>query len=186
MRKLILHMAISLDGVVAPEQQDAFDLADQGVWDDLFQTLESVDAVLIGAAMHGQYLSHWQKALSGGDGPNEKRYAEIAAKLPHFVLSRTLKKIDWPNASVLEGGVAGIAGLKTKPGRDIMMWGGATAAGAAIEAGFVDEYQLSTHPVIAGRGKKLWTNVSKLQRIRALDTKQLPSGIVIEKYAHVR
>jgi dihydrofolate reductase len=84
---------------------------------------------------------------------------------------------------VLEGGVAGIAGLKNQAGRDIMMWGGATVAGAAIEAGVVDEYQLSTHPVIAGRGKKLWTNVSSLRRIRAVDTKVLPSGIVIEKYA---
>ena len=39
---------------------------------------------------------------------------------------------------------------------------------------------------IAGRGKKLWTNVSKLQRIQALETKVLPSGIVIEKYARAR
>jgi hypothetical protein len=35
------------------------------------------------------------------------------------------------------------------------------------------------------RGRRR-TNVSKLQRIRALDTKVLPSGIVIEKYARAR
>jgi dihydrofolate reductase len=184
MRKLILSMAITLDDVVAPEAKDAFDFTDEGVWTDMFSALQTVDTLLIGAGMHQEYLGHWQRALTSVTASaNERRFAEIAAKTQHFVLSRTLRKVDWPNASVLDGGVDGIAALKKQPGRDIILWGGARAAAAAIEAGVVDEYRLVTHPIIAVRGKKLLDKVETMRRLRHEETASLPSGIVIRRYA---
>ena len=185
MRKLILRMAITLDGVVAPENgKDVFDFSDEGVWSDTFGMLETVDTMLLGAGMHQEYLSHWQAALTSPTASqSERRYATIAARTPHFVLSRTLRKVEWPNATVLTGGVDGIADLKKQAGRDIILWGGPTAAAAAIEAGVVDEYHLVTHPVIAGGGKKLFGNVVEMRRVRHQDTTTFPSGIVALKYA---
>jgi dihydrofolate reductase len=179
MRKLILRMTLTLDGVAAPEAKDVFDFSDDGVWRDHFQLLEGVDGVLLGAGMHREYFSHWHGALTD---PNEQRYAEYVKRTPHFVLSRTQKGVEWPNASVLPGGVDGIAALKQQPGGALVMWGGPTAAAAAIEAGAVDEYHLVTHPVIAGRGTKLF-EVAQVRRLKHLDTSTLPSGIVILKYA---
>jgi dihydrofolate reductase len=185
MRKLILRMATTLDGVVAPERgKDVFDFGDEGVWTYTFEMLETVDTMLLGAGMHQEYLSHWHAALtSPAASQSEQRYATLAARTRHFVLSRTLHKVEWPNASVLTGGVDGIADLKKQAGRDIIFWGGPTAAAAAIEAGVVDEYHLVTHPVIAGGGKKLFDNVVEMRRVRHQDTKSLPSGIVVLKYA---
>ena len=78
-------------------------------------TLETVDAMRIGAGAHREYLSYWQSALtSPTTTPNERKFAEIAARTPHFVLSRTLRTVEWPNASVLAGGVEGIASLKSR------------------------------------------------------------------------
>ena len=182
MRKVILCMGITLDGVVAPEKTDAMNLADESVWSHHFSMLETVDTMLLGASMHEEYLQHWQDALTGPAGSNEQRFAVIAARTPHFVLSRTLRKVAWPNAAVLQGGVDGIAALKQQAGGDIVLWGGPTAADAAIEAGVIDEYHLVTHPVIAGRGKKLFANVAELHRLKLADTTTLPSGIVILKY----
>jgi dihydrofolate reductase len=183
MRKLILCMAISLDGVVAPEKNDVFDHSDEEVWSYIFGLLETVDTILLGAGMHQEYLGHWQAALtSPSASPNERRYATMAVRTPHFVLSRTLRDVEWPNAAVLAGGVDGIADLKTQSGRDVILWGGAAAAAAAIEAGVVDEYHLITHPVIAGRGKKLFGNVVGARRLHHQDTKAFLSGIVAHKY----
>jgi dihydrofolate reductase len=184
-RKLILRMAITLDGVAAPEQgKDVFDLNDEGVWNYTFGMLETVDTMLLGAGMHQEYLSHWQAALTSPTASqNERRYATLAARTPHFVLSRTLRKVEWPNATVLTGGIDGIADLKKQAGGDIILWGGPTAGAAAIEAGVVDEYHLVTHPVIAGGGKKLFGNVVKMRRVRHQDVKRFPSGIVALKYA---
>ena len=163
MRKLILRMAITLDGVVAAENdKDVFDYNDEGVWSDIFEMLETVDAILLGAGMHQEYLSHWQAALTSPTASqSERKYATMAARTPHFVLSRTLRTVEWPNATVLTGGVDGIADLKKQAGGDIILWGGPTAAAAAIEAGVVDEYHLVTHPVIAGGGKKLFDTVAR-------------------------
>ena len=185
MRKLILHMAITLDGVVAPEGDAAqmFALNDDGVWADLFATLNTVDTVLIGGGMHREYLTHWRQALTSPKAPaNEKRYAAIAERTPHLVLSRTLKSVDFANAKVLHAGIDGIGELKKQTGGDLMMWGGTRAAAAAIEAGFVDELQLATHPVIAGSGGKLFDTVTTTRRLKQNHAHRLPSGIVILKY----
>lgn len=50
------------------------------------------------------------------------------------------------------------------------------AAAAAIETELSDEYHLVTHPVIAGRGKKLFANVAAPHRLRHLSTRTFPSG----------
>ena len=186
MRKLILRMLLTLDGVAAGENGpiDMVDYGDQDSWNDIFATLETVDALLIGARTHREYLGHWQSALtSPTTPPNERKFAEFAARTPHFVVSRTLRTVDWPNASVLAGGVEGIASLKRQSGRDILMWGGPTVAAAAIDANLVDEFQFAMHPVIAGRGKKLFANVAGAHRVRHLSATTLPSGIVLGKYA---
>ena len=186
MRKLILRMEITLDGVAAGENGpvDMIDYGDEGSWSDIFATLETVDAMLIGANTHEEYLNHWQSALTNPNTPpNERKFAEIAARTPHWVLSRSLRDVEWPNANVLAGGVDGIASLKNQEGRDIIMWGGPTVAAAAIEAELIDEYHLVTHPVIAGRGKKLFANVEAAHRLRHLSTDTFPSGVMVVKHA---
>jgi dihydrofolate reductase len=189
MRKLILRMELTLDGVAAGANGpiEGVDYGDEGSWRDTFATLETVDAMLIGAGTHREYLSYWQSALTSATASHsERRFAEIAARTPHFVLSRTLRAVEWPNASVLAGGVEAIAGLKRQGGRDILMWGGPTVAAAAIEADLVDELHLVTHPVIAGRGKKLFANVAAPHRVRHLSTESFPSGVVLVKHARAR
>ena len=186
MRKLILRMEIALDGVAAGEKGpiEGVEYGDAGSWSDIFATLETVDAMLIGAATHREYLGHWQSQLTSPTAPpNERKFAEIAARTQHFILSRTMGSVEWSNARVLAGGVAGIAGLKRESGRDIVMWGGPTVAAAAIEAGLIDEYHIVTHPVIAGRGKKLFASVTTPRRVRHMGTTTLPSGAVLVKHA---
>jgi dihydrofolate reductase len=99
------------------------------------------------------------------------------------VLSRTLRALDDPNASVLADGVDGIADLKRRDGRDMLLWGGPTSAAAAIEAELVDELHLLTHPVIAGRRKKLFQHVAGAHRARQLTAERFPSGAVLTKCA---
>lgn len=185
MRKLILRMELTLDGVAASEDGplNMVDYSDEDSWSDIFATIETVDAMLIGAGTHREYLSYWHSALTSSTAtPSERKYAQIAARTPHFVVSRTLRTVEWPNASLLAG-VEAIASLKRQEGRDIIMWGGPTVAAAAIEVELIDEYHLITHPVIAGRGKKLFANVVATHRVRHLSTNSFPSGVLLVKHA---
>jgi dihydrofolate reductase len=181
-------MELTLDGVAAGEDGpiDMVDYGDEGSWSDIFTTLETVDTMVIGAGTHREYLGHWQAVPTNPKAtPNERKFAAIAARTPHVVLSRTLRSVEWPNATVLAGGVDALAGLKRQDGRDIILWGGPTVAAAAITADLIDEYHLVTHPVIAGRGKKLFTDVSATRRVRYLGTTTFPSGVVLVKHARV-
>lgn len=184
MRKLILRMLLTLDGVAASEkgQIDGVDYGDKDAWRDIFATLEDVDAMLIGGTAHREYLDYWKSVLTDTNAtPNERRFAEIAARTPHYVLSRTPRTLEWPNATVLPGGVDGIADLKRQDGGDILLWGGPTVAAAAIEADVVDEYHLEIHPAIAGGGKKLFDKVATPHRVRHLRTETFPSGVMVVK-----
>lgn len=188
MRKLILRMLLTLDGVAAGEngQIENVDYGDEGSWNDIFNTLKTVDAMLVGGTSHKEYLDYWSSVLTNPKADaNERKFAEIAARTPHYIVSRTLKKVDYPNASVLSGGVDGIADLKRQTGGDILMWGGPTVAAAAIEAGQVDEYHFDIHPVVAARGKKLFGRVNTSQRLRHLGTETHRSGILTVKHARV-
>ena len=186
MRKLILRMDITLDGVAAGEHGPiaGVDNGDADRWRDIFATLETVDTLLIGGTAHREYLDYWREALTKPTAPaDERRFAELAARTPHFVLSRTLRAVDYPNAAVLAGGVDGIADVKRRDGGDMLLWGGPTVAAAAIERELVDELHLLTHPVIAGRGKKLFHSVGGAHRVRQLTAERFPSGAVLTKYA---
>lgn len=189
MRNLILRMQLTLDGVAASvdgKPIDGVDHGDDDSWRDTFATLGSVDTMLLGAGMHAEYLDYWKSVLTDANAkPNEKKFAERAARTPHFVLSRSLSgSLRWPNAQILEGGVEGIAALKAAPGGDIMMWGGPTAAAAVIEAELFDEFHVETHPIIAGQGKKLFDRVGMPHRARRLTVDAFPSGLTVVKYAH--
>lgn len=184
MRKLILRMATTLDGVVAGEndEMNLFDFSDEGTWTDIFATLETVDTMLVGRGMYPGYFEYWNGALTSPTAPpNEKKYAAISARTTHFVVSRTLPNVEWPNANVL-GGIDEIARLKEKAGGDIILYGGPTLAAAVINAGLIDEYHLMVHPLIAGRGKKLFSQVVERRRVRLRDAKPLASGILLLKY----
>ena len=129
--------------------------SDEGTWTDIFATLQTVDTMVVGRGMHTGYFGYWHDASTSPTAtPNEQRYAANSARTPHFVVSRTLRSVEWANASVL-GGVDQIAQLQEKSGGDIILYGGPTLAAAVIDAGLIDEYHFMVHPLIAGRGKKL-------------------------------
>jgi dihydrofolate reductase len=81
-----------------------------------------------------------------------------------------------------EGSWTDLADLKRQRGGDIILYGGPTAAAAVIDAGLVDEFHLNVHPLIAGRGKKLFANVAERRRLRHRDTTTFSPGLVALKY----
>ena len=105
MRKLIVRMLLTLDEVAAGENGNIenVDYGDAGSWNDIFRTLKTVDAMLVGGSSYKEYLDYWQSVLSNGKADaNERKFAEIAARTRHYVVSRTVKSVDYPNANVLK------------------------------------------------------------------------------------
>ncbi len=79
--------------------------------------------------------------------------------------------------------VAAIAELKQGSGADIVLTGSITLGHSLLEAGLVDEVRLFTYPVVQGRGRRLFPDGFRLDRLRLLEARAFRSGIVLTTYA---
>jgi dihydrofolate reductase len=98
-----------------------------------------------------------------------------------YVVSSTLRHVDW-NAELLRGDLGtAIQQLKQQPGKGLFV-GGVTLPLALAELGLIDEYEIVVHPRIVGRGPTLFTGLSKLIDLKLIDRVEFSSGAVAMRY----
>jgi len=189
MRQLILRMQVSLDGYVEGPNaaMDWFDTEEEEQWKDLFETLESADALLLGRGMYQGYADYWRAALTDPKrSKNHVRFARLAQETPHFVFSKTLKTADWRNTTIRKGELEDeIQDLKRQPGKDMIAWGGASFAAALVVRGLVDEYRLVVNPVVLGGGKAIFGKPGARRLLKFAGSKSFGSGAVLLRYTKV-
>lgn len=77
--------------------------------------------------------------------------------MPKVVVSTTLTSPAWENTTVVSDDVGGaVAALASRYDGDILVAGSATLVGTLRDLDLVDEYRLMVHPVLLGRGKRLF------------------------------
>ena len=104
---------------------------------------------------------------------------------PKHVASRTLQEpLEWKNSTLIEGDIAEeVARLKQQDGKDILVFGSGELARTLMEHDLVDEYRLMVHPVVVGKGKRLFGDLGEIRDLRLVDTKQVgPDGVLILTY----
>jgi dihydrofolate reductase len=99
--------------------------------------------------------------------------------LPKYVVSSTLDKAEWNNSMIIKGDVAKeVAKLKEQPGQDILIFGSAELVNGLLRHELIDEIRLLVHPVVLGRGKRLFAEGSPVG-LAAVEAKVFGSGIVL-------
>ena len=198
MRKLTLSMQMSLDGYIeGPAGEMDWFVVDDDTWKEMFEFLESIDTILLGAGMYPGYADYWRRILSDPKArPNEVKYSTLAGKIEHIVFSSSTTKIDpkapedyhgeWrKNTRIVKGDVkTEVLKLKQSKGKDIVLWGGASMASSLIELGLIDEYRLSVNQIILGGGKSLFQKVTK-HPLKLVASKTHKSGVVLLHYKTV-
>jgi dihydrofolate reductase len=84
-----------------------------------------------------------------------KRMGSDARSTPgieNFVCSRTLNPADHPQVAVVADAAALVAELRTRPGKDIALFGGGDLFRSLLAAGLVDRVEVSLIPVLLGGG----------------------------------
>lgn len=164
MRKMILYIAASLDSYIARENGDVdwlFDDQDYGYYD----FLDNIDITLMGNETY-------KKMLSFGD---EFHYKDKI----NYIFT---KKANHPKAEYVEfinnDIVSFVKTLKNETGKDIWLVGGGVINTIMLNAGIIDEIILSIHPVILGRGIKLFDGEALETHFTLTDTKSFESGLV--------
>lgn len=183
MRKLIAGFKTSVDGKI--EGPDGF--ADWvEAWSEDYGLSSQIDACLLGGAMYPGYEAYWSSMQQNDPNqplpmtgklpiPAELEWARFAARTPHYVLSNTLTSALWPSTKFLRR-LEDIAALKTQPGKDIYLMGGARITTSLLDAGLVDEIRLIVYPLIAGKGKALFAATDSRRGLELRKFERLQDG----------
>ena len=190
MRKLIASTFDSLDGVLqgpgAPEEDTTGGFALGGwtysFWDEAMgESMDGFDAkgreLLLGRRTYEIFEAHWP--YQPADDPIAKTFN---ATRKH-VASRTLKKLDWNNSSLLQGDVATAVGkLKSEDGPDLQIIGSGNLIQTLQAASLIDEFNVWTFPVVLGGGKRLFEPGARAVALRLTASRTSSTGVVMSTY----
>src|ERR1700733_10216004 len=154
MRKLILRISISIDGVI--ESSDGkLDFAksrspEGAAW--VGEKIGQAGAHLMGRkALCG--LASFFPTASGVLAKSMNEIPKIVFSKKGFDPSQASSAKSWAEAQVVTGDlVEAITGLKEQAGKDLIAHGGVEFAQNLVQTGLIDEFCIAVHPIAAGRG----------------------------------
>jgi dihydrofolate reductase len=179
MRKVVSWLFISLDGVVEAPNEWQFDVFDDTMIADLGSQMDSEGAMLMGRVSYQEWASYWPAST-------DEPYASHINNMPKYVVSTTLDDVEWgkwEKPTLIKGNLAEeINKLKQQSGKNISVGGSPTLVRSLLQEGLLDEFKLMIHPVVVGKGKRLFTEDVDLQRLKLVDSKVTGTGVVIVTY----
>ena len=179
MRKVVAGLFVTLDGVVESPGawQEHFD---EDMGEAMTEQLASQDTVLLGRVTYQEWAPYWPTATD--------EFASFINPVPKYVFSTTLDNVDeWKNSTLIKGDLAQeIARLKQLPGKNIGTAGSPTLVSSLLKQGLLDELILLVHPVVVGRGKRLFEDGDSLKRLKLLSSKTTRTGTMILTYQPIQ
>lgn len=177
-RKVVAVEMVSLDGVMEKPEEWAFSYANDEMNEVNAAGMAASDAMLLGRVTYEHLAAYWPNQPAGTP------IADHINSVHKFVVSETLETpLRWNNATLIEGGVAeGIAELKRQPGKDITILGSGALVRTLLGYGLLDELRLTVHPLILGRGKRLFEGGQDGTNLELMGSKTFASGLVFLAY----
>ena len=170
MRKVILGLAVSLDGYIeGPNGEYDWCFTDQDY--GLNEFFKRIDSLFIGRRSYEMMASMGEQSVPG------------IPKLKEYVFSTTLTKVK-PGAILINGNISdAVRRIKNEPGKDIWLFGGATLTASLLQLGLIDELGMAVHPILLGGGKPLFGNLPNRIPLTLRDTKTYNTGLVYLTYS---
>ena len=178
MRKLIYHVATSLDNFIAyPDgTTDAFLPAGSYIMDFL-ASIKTYGAVLMGRRT---YEYGFQYGLQKG----QPAYADINPELTNYVFSNTMTFEQTDRVQLVQGdGIDFVRQLKAEAGKPIWLCGGGELAGRLLDAQLIDQLIIKLNPVVLGEGIRLFEANKTKATLRLTDSKTYENGLIRLSYS---
>src|SRR5688572_32931825 len=151
MRRVRYVVAMSLDGYIAgPNGEADWIIMDPDI--DFQAIFVQLDTFLLGRRTF--------EAIGGARGDGQ-------AGVQTIVFSRTLRQRDYPNLTIVsENPEEVLADLRSKPGKDIWLFGGGLLFRSLLEARQVDGVEVAVMPVLLGEGISLFPPKPSSERFK--------------------
>lgn len=168
---------VSLDGVFEEPGQWSGPFFNDEAAEFKLAELQASDALLLGRKTYEGFAAAWPSMT------DEAGFAEKMNTMPKYVVSTTLDRVEWPGSRLINGDLAAeVRRLKQEPGKDLLLSGSAQLFNALMQANLIDQYRFMLHPVVLGKGKRLFGEGVQEKSLQLTQTKPFRSGIVILEY----
>jgi dihydrofolate reductase len=182
MRKVIFAINMTIDGYFGHEDM----IADDELHEYFTVLLRRAGVILYGRKTYELMVPYWpevaksQSPQSGAD--NE--FARVFEALEKVVFSTTLKSVEDDNTKLVRANLAEeVLKLKQQPGKDIAI-GSLSIASQLSQHGLIDEYHFVVHPVVAGKGPRLFetANLKERFQMNLVGSQTFRSGVIALHY----
>lgn len=189
MRKITLAMMTTLNGRL--DAPDAWmDGLDDEQYSDILEAFELFDTVVVGRVTFEEMAAFWPGAETDQKGSATHRsMAHRMNTYRKYVLSsnRDVDTSIWTNAELVpirgdEDVIAFARDLKSRPGANIHVAGGARVAQTFARLGLIDEYRLAVYPIVSP-GVRLFDAVPDNRRMVLLGSRSYDNGVMRHDYA---
>ena len=173
MRKVILDLAVTLDGFIeGPNGEIDWCIMDDDM--DFEGFLSTIDTIFYGRVSYDSW-GNFQPDVNAS--PAEQLiWKEIHSK-KKFVFSKQNRnddKVTFINSGVREK----VTEIKKQDGKDIWLYGGAGIIRTFIQLGLIDIFRISVHPIALGSGKPLFEDLKGRLGLSLIKANVFKSGVV--------
>ena len=142
-------------------------IADEELHEYFTRLLRNASLLLFGRITYQLMVPYWPDvARNQSETEATNEFARVFDSLDKVVFSTTLKQVEGNNTRIVRANVAEeVVALKQQPGKDIAV-GSLSIASQLSERGLIDEYHFVVHPVVAGKGPRLFETVKPQDRLR--------------------
>ena len=183
MRKVIVSNLMSLDGYFAGPagEIDWFvNIADKEFEEYAVSLMGSIDTMLFGRVTYELMEAYWPTATPATDDP---RIIDAMNGFPKIVFSKTLKTAQWNNTRLVAGeATEEIVRLRSKPGKDMVVYGSGSLVASLARRNLVDDYRIFVAPLLLGAGKPLFGELPSRLGLKVAGTRAFSSGLVLLHY----
>lgn len=192
MRKIIVHMHMTLDGRIADDRGEFWEPFPWGETEMAYLNeviFRRVDTVVLSRVLYEAIVPWWDGVASGAMpsdapqlGPAAHEFARLQARMTKVVFSRSLPADR--TRTVIKGDLATpLATLKRTDGADIWLGcGPRTLAPLAASPGLIDEYFLVQHPAVIHAGPRLFDGVAADLALELVHAETFSAGAIALRY----
>ena len=186
MGELHVNMNLTLDGVIqangGPTEQDGdYEYAgwerpygDEESGAQVVADVQASDALLLGRTTYDIFRPYW---------PNQSdEIGQAFNRVPKYVASRGTPELSWDSSTQITDAATEVRDLRERH-EQIHTWGSGNLLQTLFHEGLVDQVNMWVHPVVLGKGKKLFPEGTTATRFeQAEPPTSYPGGVVLMRY----
>ncbi len=181
MRRVVSAINITTDGYCSHTDM----IADEEMHEYFTNVLRNAGILLFGRVTYQLMVPYWPDvAKNQSETKATNEFARVFDALDKVVFSTTLKHVEDKRTRIVRANVAEeVLALKHQPGKDICV-GSLSIASQLSERGLIDEYHFVVHPVVAGKGPRLFETVKPQGKLRLdfVGSVTFQSGVIALHY----